>query len=230
VNSVIGITVASPLVTGVFAVLGAVLVLALILRVGTAALAVTGLSREVARFQTRSAFFGVGFTTAEAESIVNHPVRRRIVSTLMLLGAIGITGVIGSVVLTLARSGDSIVGPIAGLVIGLAILWLIWSWKALDRAVVRRIEWLLRRYTKLDTHDYAALLRVSGEWSVRAFDVHPGGPLDGRTLAQLDGLVVLGIQRADGSYEGAPAVGSTLAVGDTLTVYGRDDVLAGLSR
>jgi hypothetical protein len=215
--------------TGVFAILGAVLVFALILRVGTAALVVTGLSRDVARFQVRSAFFGVGFTTTEAESVVNHPVRRRIVSILMLLGAVGITSIVGSVVLTLARSGDSITGPIVGLAVGLGILWLLWAWKALDRVVVRWIEYLLRRYTHLDTHDYAALLRVSDEWAVRAFDVRAGEALDGRALAQIDGVVVLGIQHGDGSYEGAPAPGTVLAPGDTLTVYGRNDALAALA-
>ena len=35
----------------------------------------TGTSSELARFQARSAFTGVGFTTSEAESVVLHPVR-----------------------------------------------------------------------------------------------------------------------------------------------------------
>jgi hypothetical protein len=48
------------------------------LRVATSALVMTGMARESARFQARSAFLGVGFTTGEAESVVDHPVRRRI--------------------------------------------------------------------------------------------------------------------------------------------------------
>ena len=39
----------------------------LINHIATVALSLTGLSREVARFQARSAFTGVGFTTNEAE-------------------------------------------------------------------------------------------------------------------------------------------------------------------
>src|SRR5204863_1437497 len=76
----------------------------LITRVGTTALVHTGLSREVARFQARSAFFGVGFTTSESESVVNHPVRRRIVLWLVLLGNAGIVTVLASVVLS-AKAG-----------------------------------------------------------------------------------------------------------------------------
>ena len=59
-------------------------------RVAAVALVHTGLGREAARFQARSAFTGVGFTTSEAEQVVGHPVRRRIVMWLMLVGSVGI--------------------------------------------------------------------------------------------------------------------------------------------
>ena len=51
----------------------------ILIRVAAVALESTGLSRDAARFQARSAFTGVGFTTAEAENVVVHPIRRRIV-------------------------------------------------------------------------------------------------------------------------------------------------------
>ena len=54
------------------------LVSLLITRVATVALTLTGLSREAARCQARSALSGTGFTTPEA--VVAHLVRRRIVS------------------------------------------------------------------------------------------------------------------------------------------------------
>lgn len=72
----------------------------LVNRIATAALALTGLSRQAAQFQARSAFTGVGFTTNEAELITTHPVRRRIVMLLMLLGNIGIVTSISSLLLT----------------------------------------------------------------------------------------------------------------------------------
>ena len=43
-------------------------------RIATVALQLTGLSKANARFQARSAFTGVGYTTSEAEDTVNHPV------------------------------------------------------------------------------------------------------------------------------------------------------------
>ena len=42
----------------------------IILRVASEALILTGLSREAARFQARSAWTGTGFTTAESELVV----------------------------------------------------------------------------------------------------------------------------------------------------------------
>ncbi|MGB2842633.1 MAG: TrkA C-terminal domain-containing protein [Halobacteriota archaeon] len=66
----------------------------LIVRAAAIALMMTGMDRKRAVFQALSAFSGTGFTTKKAESIVNHPERRRIVSWLMILGNAGIVTVI----------------------------------------------------------------------------------------------------------------------------------------
>jgi hypothetical protein len=54
------------------------------------------MSRDSARFQARSAFSGSGFTTTESESVVSHPVRRRIIMLLMLLGNAGLVTMIAT--------------------------------------------------------------------------------------------------------------------------------------
>ena len=103
-----------------------VLVLALLItRVATVALRTTGLSHEAARFQARSAFSGVGFTTAESEDIVNHPARRRIVLGLMLLSSAGVVTTLGSLLLSFAGTSGYRQGAIrvAALVVGLLALW-----------------------------------------------------------------------------------------------------------
>jgi len=93
----------------------------LITRLATLALAHTGLSREAARFQARSAFTGVGFTTTESEKVVNHPVRRRILLLLMLLGNAGIVSAITSLLLGFMDSGDMKIGIVgSGLVLSTA--------------------------------------------------------------------------------------------------------------
>jgi Trk-type K+ transport system membrane component len=49
----------------------------LIVRIGSIALQMTGLSPNVASFQSVSAFSGAGYTTEEAEQTVSTPGRRK---------------------------------------------------------------------------------------------------------------------------------------------------------
>jgi hypothetical protein len=215
--------------TGVIGILAAILVLGLILRVGTVALTLTGVSRDVARFQVRSAFFGAGYTTSEAEAVMNHPVRRRIVQLLIVWGAIGVTSILGSSVLTLTRQDGGVVPPLVTLLVGFVLIYAAFSIRPLDRLIARIIERLLRRYTDLETVDYDALLRLSSDYTVTRFPVRPGGALVGHSVAELlpheKGVVLLGIERPDGTYLGAPDPDTTIQAGDTLTVYGREETL-----
>lgn len=82
----------------------------LVTRVATIALTHTGLSREAARSQARSAFTGAGFTTSESERVLSHPVRRRIVMLLMLLGNAGFVTAVSTLILTFVSPGGGALG------------------------------------------------------------------------------------------------------------------------
>lgn len=71
----------------------------LVFWLGSTALEATGMERTKARFQALSAITGTGFTTREAESIVDHPKRRRIATWLILLGNMGIAAFIVGLIL-----------------------------------------------------------------------------------------------------------------------------------
>jgi hypothetical protein len=216
--------------SGVLAVLGAIVVLALVLRAATAALVLTGVAQDVAKFQVRSALFSAGFTTAESESVVNHPVRRRIVQWLIVGGAIGISGLVTSSIVSLARE-TSVIAPLATLVAGLVALWALASVRVVDEAIVRACAAVLRRTTSLEITRYESLLRVSGDHAVAQVVAHPGGRLAGAPLSVLPAEVtVLGVQRAGGRFEHAPPASLTVEAGDLLTVYGRDEVVRQLDR
>lgn len=218
-----------------FSVLVVVLLSLLLTRIATVALTLTGLSRESARFQARSAFSGVGFTTSEAESITGHPVRRRIVLALMLIGSAGIIGVIATLVLSFTGrgAGDSLVRVVI-LIAGLALLLLAARSSWLDRRLSSLIGRALRRWTDLDVRDYASLLELSHGYAVSELLVSEGGWLDGRSLGELglreEGVAVLGVQRPDGGYIGAPGRGAVVRAGDTLVLYGRAESLEDLDR
>jgi hypothetical protein len=61
----------------------------------------TGLSHEVARFRARSAFTRTGFTTQEAEKMVEHPVGHRIIGKLMIIRSAGLVIIVLSLMLSM---------------------------------------------------------------------------------------------------------------------------------
>ena len=67
-----------------------------IVRIGGVAFELTGLEWGLAKFQALSCFTGTGFTTRESEFIAKHPQRRKIASTLMILGFSGIVTLIAT--------------------------------------------------------------------------------------------------------------------------------------
>ncbi len=87
--------------------LSAVTISILIGRVATQAFEMTGLSHDAARFQARSALTGTGFTTSEAESVVDHPVRRRILMVLMVLQSAGLVTLVSTFVLSFVDTGGA---------------------------------------------------------------------------------------------------------------------------
>lgn len=209
--------------------LAVILVGLLVTRVATAALVATGLSRQFARFQARSAFTGVGFTTSEAELVVNHPVRRRVVMVLMILGNAGIASVVATLLLGFS---DSNPGQAArrGLVLvaGMGVIWLLAASPTVDRLLRRILLKLLAGGRELDLRDYAGLLQVGRDYTVGELQVREADWLADRSLAQLalrdEGVIVLGIER-HGDYLGTPGGDSVVRAGDTLVVYGRAAVL-----
>jgi K+/H+ antiporter YhaU regulatory subunit KhtT len=212
-----------------------VLLALLVMRVATAVLTMTGLSRESARFQVRSALTGVGFTTSETESVVNHPVRRRVVMTLMLVGSAGVITAVTTLIISFARTDrEGALLRILVLVGGLVALLFLARSATFDRLLQRLIARVLARYTDLDVRDYAALLHISGEYAVAELLVEPGDWVAERRLDELDlpeeGLRVLGIEQSGGVYLGAPDGDTTIRPGDTLILYGRADAVAEIDR
>jgi len=219
----------------ILSVLVIIAVSVIVTKVATIALAHTGMSREMARFQARSAFTGVGFTTNEAESVVNHPVRRRIVMMLMLLGNAGIVTVISSLIIGFVNTraeGPAILPRIAILAAGVAALWMLANSPMVDRVLNRAINRALKRWTTIDVADYGELLHLRGDYRVGELRVEKGDWMQGETLEGLgmrdEGVNVLGIERADGSYVGTPRGKTCLEAGDVIIVYGRTEAITRL--
>lgn len=208
----------------------------LITRLASMALVLTGMSAEAARFQARSALAGVGFTTREAEQVVNHPVRRRIIMLLMMTGSISVPTVIAalgvSLFTTLQR--EQWWWPALALAVGLLVLFAFARSRWIETHLNRLMGWALVRWTNLDVRDYVSLLQLQNGFAVTEMIVDPGDWLDGRTLQNAnlshEGILVLGIQREGGEYIGTPGAMDVIQAGDTLVLYGQIDRLKELDQ
>ncbi|MBK7404032.1 MAG: TrkA C-terminal domain-containing protein [Phycisphaerales bacterium] len=216
----------------------------LLVRIGAIALMMTGLPRETSNFQAISAFFGVGFTTREAELVVGHPVRRRIVQHLIVAGNLGLTSGLATFIIAVIGGGSgatpaggravlSNVEPLLLSVGGVLLVVLLMNFGPVRAAMEWTIRLTLRRAGVIRPTDYDLLLRVVHGYVVSELTVGAGSPLAHRSLAQAGlgqrGVLVLGISRVDGSYVGAPAGRDIVEAGDMLIVYGREEDLAGLN-
>lgn len=203
-------------------------------RVGATALEATGMARDSAEFQARSALLGVGFTTSEAEDITGHPTRRRIVLWLMTFGNAGTVTAIGSLVLTFGGTETIQTIERSGiLLVGTVVLLVSVHTSVANRIITAATQAALRRFSQLDTTDFASLLRFDSDYAVTELTAHEGEWLVGKRLAELhltsEGVVVLGIHRADGSFLGTPTGDTAVGPEDHVLAYGRAPVLRELA-
>lgn len=207
----------------------------LITKVASISLMHTGLSKQAARFQARSALTGVGFTTREAESVTGHPFRRRIIMTLMLVGNAGIITAISSLMLTFINIQEEQLDAWIRLLIlfgAISLLLLLSQSKWVDRLLSKAINKMLKKYTDLNVRDYAQLLRLTGEYSIFEFQVEKDDWLVNKNLGALElrqeGINVLSVTRSDGTYLGVPSGDTGIEPGDTLLLYGKSRKLKSL--
>lgn len=203
----------------------------IVIRIGSIALRMTGLTPEIASFQATSAFSGAGFTTREAEDVVSTPGRRAIVKALIRLGSLGLASAIASLVLSFTDGGDG-VRNLAAILAGVAGIVLVARSAWFNRLVTPLIERGLSRTTDLALRDYTKVLGLRRDYRVAEVDVQEGEWLADETPADLDlgseGVLLLGIVRDD-DYIGAPDADTEIRPGDTAVLYGKSERLQELS-
>jgi K+/H+ antiporter YhaU regulatory subunit KhtT len=197
----------------------------LIVRIGAIALEMTGLDRTKARFQALSAFTGTGFTTREAETVINHPRRRKIVTYLLILGSAGIVTVIATFVVSLRPAG--FFRPSLNLVIvaaSLFILYRITIQREFARKLTTKIREMLKKTLHFEQVHIEEILRQSDGYGVASVLVEKQAKIAGLTLGQSGlrerDLMVLSIERDEGAIP-VPKAQSKINVGDRLICYGK---------
>ena len=219
----------------IVALLLIVLLSIVVVRAGAVALSMTGLSMDMARFQSLSAFTGTGFTTKESEAIVSHPARRSIIQILMLLGNAGLFSALAALIIGFSQSGDESMGRrFVVMVTGLLLLLLFSNIKFLNRPLNIVLQKVFERLPVLNIRDYEALLRIDKGYAIGHLVVEPGTWLDGKTLREAaligEGVMVLSIERKGGGVLGTPGPQTSIHCGDQLLLYGHEIGIANLAQ
>lgn len=201
-----------------------------IIPVASVALRLKGLAENSARFQVISAFTGAGFTTSKTETIVNYPIRRQIISLLMVIGNIGLVSVFAALVVSLVNTDgeiDAVMTQLTWLLGGLILLWFFMLNATADRVLCKLIGRFLKSTTFLGKRRFQRLLQVGNGYSVCEHPVTSQKLNQDGALAPYDfqqmGLTVLAIRTSSGAVSSNFSSSAALESGDKLVPYGRDE-------
>jgi len=201
----------------------AILVSFIVVRIGGFALQLTGIEPEVARFQALSAFSGTGFTTREAERVVGHRTRRRIVTILIILGNAGTVTVIATLVASFTQvSGYTwffirlaiIIGGIFG-------LYQLIIRSNVGQRIVDRLQRPLMNRILREVPAVEEIFHVEKDWAISLVMIKGSSKNIGQSVADITAegdIEILGIDRAD-TYLARPSSGEKIVEGDRLLVY-----------
>jgi hypothetical protein len=196
----------------------------IIVRIGGFALQLTGIEPDIARFQALSAFSGTGFTTREAERVVGHRTRRRIVTILIILGNAGTVTVIATLVASFTQVSGYVwffirLAVIIGGIFGL--------YRLIIRSNVgqRFVDWLQRPFVNRILKEAPAaeeVFHMEKDWAISLVMIKRNSKSIGMSVADItaeEEIEVLGIDRA-GTYLARPDREEKVTEGDRLLVYG----------
>lgn len=199
---------------------------ALIVKIASITLTMTGMDSKRARFQALSAFTGTGFTTKDAELVVKHEQRRKIIMALMILGNAGLVSIIATLIGSFAKLKRVSQVPV-NLILLAAGIYLIY-WLASRRGLMRRWgRWIEKRIAKskvLEEKKIEEILHLAegyGIAEVRIKDDSPlvSQPLADSALSQRD-ILVLAIERGGGIIP-TPKGSDDIQTADNLICYGK---------
>jgi len=203
-----------------------ILLLVIVVEIGAVALKMTGLDIRTARFQSLSAFTGTGFTTREAEDVVVHSQRRRIIMILIFSGFV-LWALLVSFIINALFSEHEFVPALVQLTVLLVALVFFYTLsrnKNFVRKFQKFIENLLEKRTKLRKRKIEEILHLAENFGVAEILLEKNSPdinktLAGSTFRQRD-ILVLAIERSNNIIP-TPKAGDVLKKGDTLICYGK---------
>lgn len=199
----------------------------LIVRIASVALRLTGLPDHVARFQSVSALTGAGFTTTESESIVNFPIRRKVIVALMVFGNLGLVSVVSTFIVAFTQSagdGTAMINQGLAIIATLVFIGLVMTNKTLDRLLCDIIGRLLTKLTRLKQHQYHMLIQVGADHGVAEHVYRGANPITAAAIfPPASNLTLLSLRGTKDRYHDHPEDSFEIARNETLICFGSDE-------
>jgi len=212
------------IISAVIPVIIIIVIFFFIVRVATVILKFTGMDERTARFQAISAFTGTGFTTQEAETILDDIIRRKTIVVLMVLGKVGIVSIIAGLFLSFGK--DNIVADLGKAAILLAfifILYKITTLKGFSIALNKFIEKRIVSGKIVKQKTLEELFNLPQGYGLAQLTITTKSKEEGLTLADAGfsnrDILVLSIERKD-QLIAFPHAKDVIKKGDKLLCYG----------
>tara|TARA_B100000315_G_C14531033_1_gene566191 strand:- start:911 stop:1582 length:672 start_codon:yes stop_codon:yes gene_type:complete len=195
-----------------------------VVRVATVILKFTGMDERTARFQAISAFTGTGFTTTEAETILEDKIRRKTIIVLMVLGKVGIVSIIAGLFLSFGK--DNLTADLEKaliLLVFIFILYKITTLKGFSHALNRFIEKRIVVGKIVRQKTLEELFNLPQGYGLAQLTITASSNEGGKTLAQAGfskrDILVLSVERKD-QLIAFPHANDVIKKGDKLLCYG----------
>ena len=196
-----------------------------VVRIAAVALRLTGLPEQNARFQAMSALTGTGYTTTEAEMIVNYPIRRKIIAWLMIFGNLGIVSVLSTLMISFVRTDADMTAILTqlGWMVGMTfVFFFIMLNPFVDRMICGFIGFMLEKFTFLGGRRYKRLLQLGNQLSVGEHQFFAQESLSPDDIQLEEGVSILAIRRRNGQTEALSSNVGLIEPGDSLIIFGPD--------
>lgn len=211
-------------ISGAIPVVIVIVVFFLIVRIGTVILRLTGLDEKTARFQAVSAFTGTGFTTKDAEVIMEDETRRKTVIVLMILGKVGIVSILASLFFSFGKGDLSSELWKAGLIlVFIFLLYKLTTWPGFSRTLNRFIEKRIIARGVVEQKTLQELFELPKGYGIAQLTITEGSKEKGLTLSEAGfikkNILVLSIERKNRLIS-FPRAEDVIEEGDRLLCYG----------
>lgn len=207
----------------------AFVVLWLLIEILSIVMKLTGLGLSKSRFQIISIVTHTGFTTRESELIVQHPVRRRIASALMIVSYVAQATLITLLFDMLNSDQQSLLYIFIALSAMLLFIILVTKNKSISNWFERFTEKILMRsMKKTDERHIEKILNLSPDFSIYELVVDIDSTICKKMLREIhlkeNYIQILKIDRGSEVID-FPTAETRVLPGDRMIVYGKIDAI-----